>query len=71
MSSVQVKLADVLSKFILPVNFLETWPPKCLAIQFATTQFIPWKKPSEEGVKYIHFRHPKIVINLLAEVFAL
>ena len=38
----QVKLADMLSKFIVPVSFLDYWPPKCLAIQFATTQFIPW-----------------------------
>ena len=41
----QVKLADVLGKYILPVSFLETWPPRCLAIQFATTQFINWRKP--------------------------
>ncbi|ELU04881.1 hypothetical protein CAPTEDRAFT_227756 [Capitella teleta] len=38
----EVKLADVLSKFILPVNFLNQWPPNCLAIQLATTQFVPW-----------------------------
>lgn len=43
----QVKLADVLGKFILPVNFLDQWPPECLAIQFATTQFVPWKPPNE------------------------
>ncbi|XP_030841605.1 uncharacterized protein LOC763292 isoform X2 [Strongylocentrotus purpuratus] len=41
----EVKLADVLGKYILPVSFLETWPPRCLAIQFATTQFINWRKP--------------------------
>jgi hypothetical protein len=41
----EIKLADVLGKFIVPVNFLSDWPPKCLAIQFATTQFIPWKLP--------------------------
>ncbi|XP_063963431.1 uncharacterized protein LOC129273642 isoform X2 [Lytechinus pictus] len=41
----EVKLADVLQKYILPVSFLDTWPPRCLAIQFATTQFINWKKP--------------------------
>ncbi|XP_052772831.1 uncharacterized protein LOC128211800 isoform X2 [Mya arenaria] len=38
----EVKLADVLGKYILPVSFLPEWPPPCLAIQFATTQFIPW-----------------------------
>ena len=37
----EIKLADVLQKAILPVNFNENWPPKCLAIQFATTQYIP------------------------------
>lgn len=41
----EVKLADVLNKFIVPVNFQDHWPPKCLAIQFATTQYIPWKSP--------------------------
>lgn len=43
----QVKLADVLGKFIIPVNFLENWPPKCLAIQFATTQYIDWKTQTQ------------------------
>ncbi|OWF48276.1 hypothetical protein KP79_PYT17162 [Mizuhopecten yessoensis] len=43
----EVKLADVLGKFILPVNFLEEWPPRCLAIQFATTQYIAWKTPTQ------------------------
>jgi len=38
---VKVKLADILMKTILPVSFLKHWPPKCLAIQFATTQYIP------------------------------
>ncbi|XP_074640330.1 uncharacterized protein LOC141898375 isoform X2 [Tubulanus polymorphus] len=38
----EVKLADVLNKVIVPVNFGDVWPPKCLAIQFATTQFIKW-----------------------------
>ncbi|XP_005093466.1 uncharacterized protein LOC101852907 [Aplysia californica] len=41
----EVKLADVLGKPILPISFLNEWPPKCLAIQFATTQFIFWKSP--------------------------
>ena len=36
----EVKLADVLGKIIIPVNFLSNWPPRCLAIQFATTQFV-------------------------------
>ncbi|XP_076461074.1 uncharacterized protein LOC143293748 [Babylonia areolata] len=36
----EVKLADVLGKYILPVNFLSDWPPRCLAIQFATTQYV-------------------------------
>ncbi|XP_046576858.1 LOW QUALITY PROTEIN: uncharacterized protein LOC124284791 [Haliotis rubra] len=43
----EVKLADVLGKYILPVNFLDTWPPRCLAIQFATTQYICWKSPAQ------------------------
>ncbi|KAJ8317746.1 hypothetical protein KUTeg_005650 [Tegillarca granosa] len=43
----EVKLADVLGKIILPVSFLEEWPPRCLAIQFATTQYINWKTPAQ------------------------
>ncbi|XP_053407823.1 uncharacterized protein LOC123547580 [Mercenaria mercenaria] len=43
----EVKLADVLGKYILPVSFLPDWPPRCLAIQFATTQFIPWIPPEQ------------------------
>ena len=38
----EVKLADTLNKMIIPVNFLQKWPPLCLAIQFATTQYIHW-----------------------------
>ena len=44
----EVKLADVLGKPIVPVNFLPHWPPKCLAIQFSTTQFIPWPHSGPE-----------------------
>lgn len=45
-----MKLADVLGKKIIPVNFMEHWPPACLAIQFASTQYIPWKlQESEHG----------------------
>ena len=46
----EVKLADVLGKIIIPVNFLSHWPPKCLAIQFATTQFIrvPFESDEED-----------------------
>ncbi|XP_041370245.1 uncharacterized protein LOC121384084 isoform X2 [Gigantopelta aegis] len=43
----EVKLADVLGKYILPVSFLEIWPPRSLAIQFATTQYICWKTPAQ------------------------
>lgn len=44
----EIKLADILGKTIVPVNFIDSWPPKCLAIQFSTTQFIPSKGQSEE-----------------------
>ena len=39
----QVKLADMLSKLIVPVSFIDQWPPKVLAMQFATIQYIPWR----------------------------
>lgn len=42
----EVKLADTLGKMIIPVTFLSSWPPMCLAIQFATTQYIKWSTPS-------------------------
>ncbi|CAN7990871.1 unnamed protein product, partial [Ixodes hexagonus] len=46
----EVKLADVLHKVIIPVNFLESWPPECLAIQFASTQYIAaWKLCEHES----------------------
>ncbi|XP_063433668.1 uncharacterized protein LOC134715430 isoform X1 [Mytilus trossulus] len=38
----EIKLADVLGKYIIPVSFLSDWPPPCLAIQFSTTQYISW-----------------------------
>ena len=41
----EVKLADILGKIIVPVNFLANWPPSCLAIQFATTQYAQWEQP--------------------------
>ena len=49
MCVIQVKLADVLGKYILPVSFLPEWPPPCLAIQFATTQFIPSLEQIQAG----------------------
>lgn len=39
----EVKLADVLRKQILPINFLSHWPPQHLAIQFATTQYVSYR----------------------------
>lgn len=36
----QVKMADKLEKKILPVSFVDNWPPDCLAIQLATIQYI-------------------------------
>lgn len=58
----QVKLADVLGKFIIPVNFLENWPPKCLAIQFATTQYIDWKTQAQ--INAGTFSNTELYINL-------
>lgn len=43
-----MKLADVLGKMIIPVNLLDGWPPQCLAIQFATTQYIPWPHSNQD-----------------------
>lgn len=42
----EVKLADMLNKIIIPINFLEKWPPSCLSIQFATIQVIHYKPPT-------------------------
>lgn len=65
----QVKLADVLNKFIVPVNFQDHWPPKCLAIQFATTQYIPWKSPEvlRQGECLKSFIIYKFISHLVAE----
>ncbi|KAH9527297.1 hypothetical protein DERF_001323 [Dermatophagoides farinae] len=43
----EIKLADVKQKHIIPINFLDLWPPECLAIQFATTQYISWNPQSD------------------------
>lgn len=48
-SNREIKLADVLKKHIIPVNFGQSWPPACLAIQFATTQYICWK-PNDDCI---------------------
>lgn len=42
-TSRELKLADQFGKPIVPVNFDQVWPPKSLAIQLATRQFIEWK----------------------------
>ncbi|XP_054708339.1 uncharacterized protein LOC129218148 [Uloborus diversus] len=39
----EAKLADDKDKLIIPVSFLQKWPPDQLAIQFVTLQYIPWK----------------------------
>ena len=46
----EVKLADIVGKVIVPVNFLADWPPPCLAIQFSTTQYIQWEQPRDPTV---------------------
>ncbi|GFX24880.1 uncharacterized protein LOC102806317 [Trichonephila clavipes] len=43
----EAKLADAREKHIIPVSFLNAWPPDQLAIQFLTLQYIPWKTPDE------------------------
>ena len=40
----ECKLADLLAKRILPVNFKQArWPPASLALQFATLQYVDWR----------------------------
>ncbi|XP_064481649.1 uncharacterized protein LOC135394707 isoform X2 [Ornithodoros turicata] len=43
----EVKLADYIGKFVIPVNFLKTWPPNHLAIQFASIQYVNWRTEEE------------------------
>lgn len=62
----EVKLADTLGKFIIPVTFLPKWPPMCLAIQFATTQYIKWNTSSEKDGT--HFALNAIVNTVAAEI---
>lgn len=61
----QVKLADVLGKKIIPVNFMDNWPPACLAIQFASTQYIPWKLQDSEHGNFDIFQNIIIKISIL------
>ncbi|XP_076331536.1 uncharacterized protein LOC143236824 isoform X2 [Tachypleus tridentatus] len=66
----EVKLADALEKFIVPVNFLDIWPPECLAIQFATTQYISWKSVDVDHVKSEHENLPEILEGLYLQKVA-
>ncbi|KAG8198317.1 hypothetical protein JTE90_021568 [Oedothorax gibbosus] len=43
----EAKLADDKEKLIIPISFLEKWPPDHLAIQFLSLQYIPWKTSEE------------------------
>ncbi|RWS10459.1 uncharacterized protein B4U79_17615 [Dinothrombium tinctorium] len=45
----KIKLADMLNKKIIPINFLDQWPPDCLAIQFSTLQCIMWNEHHSNG----------------------
>ncbi|XP_015907178.1 uncharacterized protein [Parasteatoda tepidariorum] len=38
----EAKLADDKDKLIIPISFLDKWPPDQLAIQFLSLQYIPW-----------------------------
>lgn len=76
----KVKLADVLGKFIIPVSFLENWPPKCLAIQFATTQYIDWKTQTQINAgtctctfsnKELHRHEDEIFTRLTSKKFCI
>lgn len=56
----ELKLADLVGKRVLPVNFGQPWPPRPLAIQFASLQFVPaWTRaparpfaPDRRGPKW-------------------
>lgn len=54
----ELKLADVLRKRIVPVNFGCCWPPEPLAIQLATRQYVFWLPEAAAGECPIlrHFR---------------
>lgn len=76
-TSRELKLADQFGKPIVPVNFGQLWPPKCLAIQLATRQFIPWKssrKPESARDSAPTLRSarwaPKHVDRVAAEIYA-
>jgi len=49
-TNLEVKYADSLEKFVLPLNLNLHWPPNCLALQFSSINYIRWKtnKPVEE-----------------------
>ena len=64
----EVKLADILSKTIVPVNFTSFWPPQCLAIQFATTQFIPWKSNDDLDSSPMEWVAGEISVKYGAEI---
>ncbi|XP_071793032.1 uncharacterized protein [Asterias amurensis] len=59
----ELKLADILNKYIVPVSFVETWPPCCLAIQFATTQFINWRQGKLDREKIFRLMADKCEVS--------
>ena len=65
----EIKLADVLQKAILPVNFNENWPPKCLAIQFATTQYIPATTDSQVTAEIFTEEHANEIAVKISEQY--
>lgn len=54
-TSRELKLADLLSKHIIPINFGQPWPPAPLAIQFATIQYVNW---TDKAAKSYHVETP-------------
>ena len=64
----EIKLADILGKLIIPINFLSEWPPRCLAIQFATTQFLSWNSQRNSNSQQLLEMVAKRVAAEIAEV---
>lgn len=71
-TSREFKLADCLSKLIIPINFCKNWPPPSLAIQLSTIQYIGCTPRQLSGRRleaspYSFHKVPQLNVHLIPE----
>lgn len=67
----ELKLADLLAKQIIPINFGQKWPPPALAIQFATIQYVSWltyDDGTSSSTKKMNARNRRQIIEMFKPI---